>query len=83
MAKPKKVAVQEAGQGPQLKHNPFGALSGLDAPRAELPEPPVETPEAPPAKVRGRLVLRREKMFTRAIQLDRPGALLLCGGHVE
>lgn len=63
--KKNKIAVPEAGQGPQLKHNPFGALSGLDAPKAELPaEKPAAlavTPEAAPAKVRGRLVLRREK----------------------
>ena len=60
MAK-KKVEVHEAGTGPALKHNPFGALSGATAPLA----PPVakleEAKPEPAAKSRGRLVLRREK----------------------
>jgi translation initiation factor 1 (eIF-1/SUI1) len=63
--KKNKIAVPEAGQGPQLKHNPFGALSGIEAPRAELPpDKPVGravTAEPAPTKLRGRLVLRREK----------------------
>jgi len=60
-----KIAVAEAGRGPELKHNPFGALGGIAAPGAEQPSnvsvPPAVTPEPAAPKVRGRLVLRREK----------------------
>jgi translation initiation factor 1 len=56
-----KIAVPEAGQGPQLKHNPFGALSGIEAPGAEQAVAPAVTAEPAKAKPRGRLVLRREK----------------------
>jgi translation initiation factor 1 len=63
--KKNKIAVPEAGQGSQLKHNPFDALSGIEAPRAESPAEkipaPAVTPEPAKAKPRGRLLLRREK----------------------
>ena len=66
MAKKNKIAVPDAGQGPALKHNPFGALSVVSAPAALTPAVAPEaqaTPAAaePTAKSRGRLVLRREK----------------------
>jgi translation initiation factor 1 len=66
MAKPgdkkNKLDVREAGDGPELKHNPFGALGGVSAPEA----PPIVTAavapaSVPPDKSRGRLILRREK----------------------
>lgn len=65
MAKPtdkKKLEIREAGGGPQLKHNPFAALSGASAPDAAPADPPpaAEKP-APEPKSRGRLILRREK----------------------
>lgn len=66
MAKPsdkKKIAVPEAGVGPALKHNPFGALGGVSAPAGTPPAPAASaatTPEREP-KSRGRLILRREK----------------------
>jgi len=63
--KKSKVAVREAGQGPALKHNPFGALGGVEAPRSNQPTEVSaagpRAPEAPAPNVRGRLVLRREK----------------------
>jgi len=60
----KKIAVHEAGTGPALKHNPFGALGGVGAASGEPAAAPQEAaanaePKAP--KSRGRLVLRREK----------------------
>jgi len=67
MAKPsdkKKIAVHGTGQESQLKHNPFGALGGVAAPRAEAPSQESEAPPvtaAPEPKSRGRLILRREK----------------------
>ena len=56
--KKSKIAVPAVGEGPALKHNPFGALGAVSAPAGP---PPVAPPEAPAAKSRGRLVLRREK----------------------
>ena len=64
----KKIEVRPAGQEPALKHNPFGALSGVSAPAAEAGAQPAAAAEknvvavaAPEPKSRGRLVLRREK----------------------
>jgi translation initiation factor 1 len=61
----KKLEVREAGQGLALKHNPFGALSGVSAPAGESVATTVAPAEtnvvAPAPKSRGRLVLRREK----------------------
>jgi translation initiation factor 1 (eIF-1/SUI1) len=67
-----KREVKEAGHGPALKHNPFGALApaaaaaGIASGAAEVTQAPAA--EAGPAtagerssKPRGRLVLRREK----------------------
>lgn len=56
----------EAGHGPALKHNPFGALAGAtaasptQAPAATTPLPAPPAPELPKT-ARGRLILRREK----------------------
>jgi translation initiation factor 1 (eIF-1/SUI1) len=65
--KPPKRAVLEAGHGPALKHNPFGALAGAQAAAdpasktaATSGSPAPGVPEAP-KKARGRLILRREK----------------------
>lgn len=61
-----KIAVPQAGQGPALKHNPFGQLAGAPAAEAPAAVPPAaeataaRSPE-PRGKSRGRLVLRREK----------------------
>jgi translation initiation factor 1 len=64
----KKIEVRQAGEGPALKHNPFGALSSVGAPvagPATAPPSPAEknvvAVVAPEPKSRGRLVLRREK----------------------
>ena len=61
----KKIEVREVGQGPALKHSPFGALSGVSAPAAEpaadAAPPPEKKVVAKEPKSRGRLVLRREK----------------------
>jgi translation initiation factor 1 len=61
----KKIEVREAGREPALKHNPFGALSGVSAPAgeavAEAAAPAEKNVVAPEPKSRGRLVLRREK----------------------
>jgi len=65
-----KVPVPAAGSGPALKHSPFGALSGLNAPPVVVSasssapakvEPKPTSKPAAPAKVPARLVLRREK----------------------
>jgi len=67
MAKPgdkKKLEVRAAGEGPALKHNPFGALGGVSAPQAAAQPAPASSAPAAPApapKSRGRLILRREK----------------------
>ena len=62
-----KIPVTEAGSDAALRHNPFAQLSGVGSGSAggstaqtAVPAAPVET-TAPPAKSRGRLVLRREK----------------------
>ena len=58
-----KLPVGEAGSGSALKHSPFGALAGRDAPSAGSAThaaAPAPTPAAP-TKTAARLVLRREK----------------------
>jgi translation initiation factor 1 len=64
MAKPsdkKKIEVPGAGEGPALKHNPFGALGGVTAPQAPATSEPAVVAAPAPPKSRGRLILRREK----------------------
>lgn len=62
--KKNKLGVTEAGQGPALKHNPFGALREAAGQAAPAPQASADTPSHEPSadkpKSRSRLVLRRE-----------------------